>query len=358
MTTGRGEGHAIAAGGPARHIPVLRDEVLAALAVQPGKLYLDATFGAGGYAEAILSIADTRLLALDRDPQAVAAGADGVARSRGRLTLLQARFGALAELAAARRLEPFDGIVFDIGVSSMQLDQASRGFSFRQDGPLDMRMEQGGRSAADIVNDADEETLADIFYYYGEDRLARRFARRIVAERAGRPFVSTLQLSELIARTAPHRDHDIHPATRVFQALRIAVNDELGELLRGLAGAERLLRGGGRLAVVTFHSLEDRLVKLFLAQRSGRGMSTSRLLPGELAVAASTFRCDAALFGKQPIVPGADEIRANPRARSAKLRAGQRTDAPPQDIDPKLAALAQLPRRNRQGKAHKATARR
>jgi 16S rRNA (cytosine1402-N4)-methyltransferase len=343
MTTGRGEGDAIAAGGPARHIPVLRDEVLAALAVQPGHRYLDATFGAGGYTQAILAVPDTGVLAIDRDPSAIAAGARLVARARGRLTLVQGRFGGLVERAHGCGLSAFSGIVFDIGVSSMQLDEAARGFSFRHDGPLDMRMEQGGRSAADLINGADEQTLADIFFYYGEERLGRRFARQIVAERDIQPFTTTHQLAALIARLAPHRPHNIHPATRVFQALRIAVNDELGELLRGLADAEQLLAAGGRLVVVTFHSLEDRLVKLFLAQRSGRGGSSSRLLPGEPAPPASTFRCDTALFGKQPIIAGDREVAENPRARSAKLRVGERTAAAAQAVEPALQALTLLP---------------
>jgi len=343
MTTGRGEGDAIAAGGLARHIPVLRDEVLAALAVQPGRSYLDATFGAGGYTQAILATPDTRVLALDRDPSAVAAGAPLVARAGGRLQLVQARFGTLVEVARSCGFVAVSGIVFDIGVSSMQLDEAARGFSFRQDGPLDMRMQQVGGSAADLVNSADEQTLADIFYYFGEERFARRFARHIVAERAIRPFTTTHQLSSLIARLAPHRPNDIHPATRVFQALRIAVNDELGELLHGLVGAEELLPAGGRLAVVTFHSLEDRLVKLFLAQRSGRGSSSSRRLPGEPALRPPSFRCDAARFGKQPIIASDREVAQNPRARSAKLRVGERTNAPAHAVEPALAVLAALP---------------
>ncbi len=352
MTTGRGEGDAIAAGGPARHIPVLRDEVLAALAVQPGQSYLDATFGAGGYTQAILARPDTRVLAIDRDPSAVTAGAGLVARTAGRLKLVQGRFGALVELAHSCGLFAVSGIVFDIGVSSMQLDEAARGFSFRHDGPLDMRMEQIGRSAADLVNGADEQTLADIFFYYGEERLARRFARHIVAEREIRPFTTTHQLASLIARLAPHRLTDIHPATRVFQALRITVNDELGELLRGLVGAEQLLPAGGRLVVVTFHSLEDRLVKLFLAQRSGRGSASSRLLPGEPAARPSTFRCDTALFGKQPIIASDREVAENPRARSAKLRVGERTAAPPQSVDPALRALTELPHPRKQNRSN------
>jgi 16S rRNA (cytosine1402-N4)-methyltransferase len=351
MTTGRGEGHAFAAGGPARHIPVLCEEVLAALAVKPGQTYLDATFGAGGYARAILAEEDTCLLALDRDPQAVQAGSELVAAASGRLHLVQARFGQLAEVAQRLHLAPFDGVVFDIGVSSMQLDQGWRGFSFRQDGPLDMRMEQEGRSAADIVNGADEATLADIFFYFGEERHARRLARRIVAERGNHLFASTVELADFLVRTMPPKKGDIHPATRVFQALRMAVNDELGELLRGLAAAEQVLRHGGRLAVVSFHSLEDRLVKQFLKERSGRGTAASRLLPGEVAALLPTF--DMAVFAKQPIVPKLSEIAANPRARSAKLRAAQRTDAPARALEPALLALAELPhhrRKTRPGK--------
>ena len=233
MIEGRGAAPPGAAGGPARHVPVLRERAIEALAVKPGGLYLDATFGAGGYTRAILATEGaTRVVALDRDPSAIAAGAALVAEFAGRLTLIETRFGDLA--GAAEEFAPFDGIVLDVGVSSMQLDEAERGFSFRLDGPLDMRMEKSGTGAADLVNAADEEHLADIFFHYGEERLARKIARAIVSDRKSAPFTSTKALADLVARIVPHKPTDIHPATRTFQALRIAVNDELGELVRAL----------------------------------------------------------------------------------------------------------------------------
>jgi 16S rRNA (cytosine1402-N4)-methyltransferase len=339
MTTGRGdEGH-LAAGGSARHVPVLRAGVMAALAPRHDSIYLDATFGDGGYTRAILAVAGTKVLALDRDPTAIAAGAGMVREFAGRLFLEEAHFASLDRIAAENGLTLFDGVVFDIGVSSMQLDEAARGFSFRLDGPLDMRMDCAGASAADIVNAADEEKLADIFYYFGEERAARRIARAIVRERGRAPFTSTLQLSDAIARANPGRPGEIHPATRCFQALRIAVNDELGEFVAGLVAAEKVLQRGGRLVVVTFHSLEDRIAKLFFAKRSGRGEARSRLLPGEAARREPTFE----VVGKQPIVPSAAEIALNPRARSAKLRYGRRTSAPAQPVEDALLELASLP---------------
>lgn len=347
MTQGRGDDKALAASGPALHIPVLRDEVLAALDVQRGGLYLDGTFGAGGYTRAILAAPDTRVLALDRDQTAIAGGADLVAQAAGRLTLSQSVFSRMAEEAetlgflGADGAASFDGVALDIGVSSMQLDQAERGFSFRFDGPLDMRMGSEGVSAADLVNGADEERLADIFYHYGEERASRRIARAIVSDRKAAPFTSTKQLAEMIARVNPAKPTEIHPATRAFQGLRIAVNDELGELAQALAAAERILKPGGRLVVVTFHSLEDRIVKQFFAERSGRGKARTRLLPGEPIPPASTFDCPHG----QPIAPGAAELAANPRSRSAKLRYGVRTDAPARGVTEELRRLTALPER-------------
>jgi 16S rRNA (cytosine1402-N4)-methyltransferase len=305
------------------HVPVLAAEAVDALAVAPGGLYLDGTFGAGGYARLILEKGGN-VLALDRDPSAIAGGAALVAASGERLTLVQTRFSLMEAAARERGLGPFDGIVLDIGVSSMQIDQPERGFSFRFDGPLDMRMEKTGRSAADFVNELDAEPLANLLYLYGEERASRRIARAIVAERAKAPITTTAALAHIIARANPGKPQDIHPATRSFQALRIAVNEELDELTRALEAAERLLRPGGRLAVVTFHSLEDRIVKHFFAGRSGRGRAVSRLLPGEQAPPAPTFALKAA----QPIAPTDSECARNPRARSAKLRWGERTDAP------------------------------
>jgi len=343
MTAGRGDESPLAAGGPARHVPVLRAEVLHALQPRAGGLYLDATFGAGGYTEALLETPAARVLALDRDPLAIAAGADLVARAESRLSLVQARFGTLDVVAGRHGLADFDGVVLDIGVSSMQIDNASRGFSFSQDGPLDMRMDCAGPSAADLVNTAPAEALADIFYHYGEERASRRIARAIVALRSDAPFTTTARLAATIARVAPGKPGAIHPATRAFQALRIAVNDELGELAAALAAAEAVLKEGGRLAVVTFHSLEDRIVKQFLAARSGRGEAPSRRLPGEAAPPRPTFGLD----GKQPIVATAAELAQNPRARSAKLRHGTRTDAPARGSDERSLILARLPNRGR-----------
>jgi 16S rRNA (cytosine1402-N4)-methyltransferase len=339
MKKGRGDEAILAAGGSARHIPVLREEVIQALAPRSGGLYLDATFGNGGYTRAILALEGTRVLALDRDPTAIAAGAELVRTYAGRLSLVQAHFATLDEIAAEQGLSAFDGVVFDIGVSSMQLDEAGRGFSFRQDGPLDMRMDCEGPSAADIVNTADEDRLADIFYYFGEERASRRIARAIGRARVNAPFTSTLQLAEVISRVMPSRPNDIHPATRSFQALRIAVNDELGEFVRGLVAAEKILAPEGALVAVTFHSLEDRIAKQFFAHRSGRGEAASRLLPGETARPAATF----VVPGKQPIVASAEETQRNPRARSAKLRFGSRTQAAPHPAEDALLMLAGLP---------------
>ena len=339
MKSDRGDDPDLAAGGPVRHVPVLLAEVLTALAPREGGLYLDATFGAGGYTRALLAFPRVRVLALDRDPGAIAAGAALVAASGGRLVLEEGRFSTLGEIATRRGLAAFDGITFDVGVSSMQLDEAARGFSFRLDGPLDMRMGRTGPSAADIVNAASEERLADIIYHSGEERLARRIARAIVADRTAKPFVTTSQLAGLIARIVPHKPTEIHPATRTFQALRIAVNDELTELVEGLASAEKSLAAGGRLAVVSFHSLEDRIVKQFLAARSGRGRAPSRLLPGEPAAPEPTF----AVAGRQPIVAGPAELARNPRSRSAKLRWAERTAAPARGLDRDLVRLASLP---------------
>jgi 16S rRNA (cytosine1402-N4)-methyltransferase len=340
MTNGGAEA-ARAAGGPARHVPVLLREAMQALSIRDGGRYVDATFGAGGYTRAILSRPDTRVLALDRDPRAVRDGSALVEEAGGRLTLVEARFSELAAIAARTGFAPLDGVVADVGVSSMQFDEAERGFSFRNDGPLDMRMEGKGRSAADIVAEADEETLADIFYHYGEERASRRIARAIANARKTAPIVTTGALAAIIERAAPGRPGDIHPATKSFQALRIAVNDELGELVALLAGAERALRPGGRLAIVSFHSLEDRIVKQFLADRSGRGETRSRRLPGEPAPPPPTFVCE----GRQPIAPMAEEISDNPRARSAKLRFATRTEVPARAMEEALARLARLPER-------------
>jgi 16S rRNA (cytosine1402-N4)-methyltransferase len=338
--TGRGEDSVQAVGGLARHTPVMLAEVLDALDLRPGAKVLDGTFGAGGYSRAILAAApDVAVLALDRDPGAIAGGQALAAEAGGRLTLVETEFGGLADAARDAGFAPLDDVVLDIGVSSMQLDEAGRGFSFRFDGPLDMRMASSGTSAADLVNEADEATLADIIYHYGEERRSRAVARAIVAARAEAPIATTRRLAEIVARVVRAEHGGINPATRTFQALRIAVNDELGELARALHGAEQVLKPGGRLVVVTFHSLEDRIVKQFMAHRAGKGgaggsrhaPATSRDIP--------TFT----LVGRSPVQPSQDETRRNPRARSAKLRVCARTDAPARAPDPEVMALAGLP---------------
>ncbi len=321
MTTGSDSEGAVA-GGLARHVPVLGGPVAELLAARPGGVYVDATFGAGGYARALLAAADCRVIGVDRDPSAIARGAGLVQAAGGRLVLVEGKFSELE--AAVRGLgdAAVDGIVFDVGVSSMQLDEAERGFSFRRDGPLDMRMGRDGPTAAEVVGAASERDLAAIFATLGEERRARAIARAIAAARQEAPIRTTRALAEIVAAVVHARPGTIHPATRTFQALRIFVNDELNELVAGLAAAERLLKPGGRLAVVTFHSLEDRIAKSFLAGRSRRS-GFSRHRP-EIAQARATFH----LLTKRPIVPDEAEMRANPRARSAKLRAAERTDAP------------------------------
>lgn len=318
-----------------RHIPVLRDEALAALKLRSGGLYLDATFGAGGYTRQMLGVAGANVIAFDRDPNAIRDGQNMVQEFAPRLTLVHSPFSAFEN----HLTQKLDGVVMDIGVSSMQIDESERGFSFRFDGPLDMRMSQSGQSAADIVNEADEETIANILYYYGEERASRRIAKAIVMDRAKTPFTSTLQLASLLGRLLPSKPTEMNPATRTFQALRIAVNDELGELYRALEAAERALSEGGVLSVVTFHSLEDRIVKQFFASRTGKGQAVSRYLPGEIAPPPATFSFEA----KQPVAPSAAETAANPRARSAKLRFATRTTAQARPADPNLAKLAGLP---------------
>ncbi|HEY1886211.1 MAG TPA: 16S rRNA (cytosine(1402)-N(4))-methyltransferase RsmH [Roseiarcus sp.] len=323
------------------HVPVLLHEAMDALRPRAGGLYVDGTFGGGGYARALLDVG-AHVIALDRDPSAIRAGAELAGSSGGRLELVEARFGELEVVAGRLGVDAVDGVVFDIGVSSMQLDEAARGFSLRFDAPLDMRMGRGGRSAAEILRDEDEATIADILFHFGEERAARRIARAIVADRKTKPFTSTLELAGLVARVAPARRGELtHPATRTFQALRIAVNDELAELVSGLCAAERLLKPGGRLAIVTFHSLEDRIVKQFFAGRSGRGRAASRRLPGEPVEAEPTFDVSRG----QPIEPSEAEERENPRSRSAKLRFGVRTSAPPRGRDEGIEQLARLPAR-------------
>ncbi len=308
-----------------RHIPVMLREVLEALALHTGGTYLDGTFGGGGYAAAILAACSCTLWAIDRDPEAIARGAALAARFPGRLHLIEGRFGDILALLAERGVTSLDGVVLDLGVSSFQLDEPARGFSFRADGPLDMRMGRDGPTAADLVNTLPERTLADLLRDLGEERAARRIARALVAARAEAPIRTTGTLARLIRGViAPDRS-GIDPATRSFQALRIRVNDELGEIERGLAQAAHLLAHGGRLVVVSFHSLEDRIVKRFMGEVAGRAPSPSRHDPRGLARRApAAFRL---LTGKAER-PGAAETAANPRSRSARLRAIERLHQP------------------------------
>jgi 16S rRNA (cytosine1402-N4)-methyltransferase len=304
-----------------RHIPVLGVEAVARLSPRDGGIYVDATFGAGGYSRMILDIAGTNVIGIDRDRSAILGGFDLVERSNGRLTLIEDRFSNLAEVCDAQGIAAVDGIVMDVGVSSMQLDQAERGFSFRLGGPLDMRMGQNGPSAADVVAKASEADLANIIYIFGEERHSRSVARAIVAARKEAPITTTRALADIVSRVVRSKPGEIHPATRTFQGLRIFVNEELDELHLALAAAERMLKPGGRLAVVSFHSLEDRIVKNFLVER-GKAGGGSRHLP-EIAQAEPSFQ----VLTKRPITPGDEEVAANPRARSAKLRAAERTSA-------------------------------
>ncbi|WP_315807098.1 MULTISPECIES: 16S rRNA (cytosine(1402)-N(4))-methyltransferase RsmH [unclassified Bradyrhizobium] len=305
-----------------RHISVLGPEAVEMLSPREGGIYVDATFGAGGYSRLLLSVAGTEVIGIDRDHTAIAGGAALVGEAAGRLTLVEGRFSQLAEICAAQGRDAVDGIVMDVGVSSMQLDEAGRGFSFRSDGPLDMRMGSDGPTAADVVARGSERDLADVIYIFGEERHSRAVARAIVAARKDQPITTTRQLADIVARVVRSKPGEIHPATRTFQALRILVNEELDELQLALSAAERVLKPGGRLAVVSFHSLEDRIVKTFLAERSKTG-GGSRHLP-EVAQIAPSFH----LLTRRPMTPGDAEISANPRARSAKLRAAERTAAP------------------------------
>ncbi|QWG14451.1 16S rRNA (cytosine(1402)-N(4))-methyltransferase RsmH [Bradyrhizobium sediminis] len=305
-----------------RHIPVLGRQAIEMLAPRDGGIYVDATFGAGGYSRAILDVAGTRVIGIDRDRTAIAGGFDLVDRSGGRLTLVEDRFSNLAEICAAQGASAVDGVVMDVGVSSMQLDQAERGFSFRLGGPLDMRMGHDGPSAADVVARASEADLANIIYIFGEERHSRAVAKAIVAARKEAPITTTRALADIVSKVVWSRPGEIHPATRTFQALRIFVNEELDELHLALAASEHVLKPGGRLVVVSFHSLEDRIVKNFLVERARAG-GGSRHLP-EVNQAAPSF----VILTKRPVTADDDEIAANPRARSAKLRAAERTAAP------------------------------
>ena len=319
MSAGRENRNSVA------HRPVMLTEVLAVLSPRDGGVYVDGTFGAGGYSRAILEAADCIVWAIDRDPDAIRRGEDLAAAYPGRLRLVHGRFGEMAALLRDSNVTLVDGIALDLGVSSPQLDEAERGFSFRADGPLDMRMGGEGPTAADTVNSLAEDALAGIIYRLGEERHSRRVARAIVAARREAPITRTLALADVVRRAVPRSRDGIDPATRTFQALRIHVNDELGELDRALVAAESLLAPGGRLAVVAFHSLEDRRVKAFLRARAGASPRTSRHLPAAQEEGrAPTF----SLIRGGVLKPSKEEVASNPRSRSARLRAAERTGAP------------------------------
>lgn len=316
------------------HVPVLLRPLLAAVAPVSG-LWLDGTFGAGGYARGLLDAGAGRVIGVDRDPLALQMAEGWIGGYAGRLDLVQGNFSDLAHIAPTL----LDGVVLDLGVSSMQLDQAERGFSFAKDGPLDMRMSQQGESAEDIVNAAAEDHLADILYHFGEERAARRIAKAIVTARVQEPITTTLRLAEIVSGCLPRpKPGQSHPATRSFQAIRIAVNTEFTELVAGLEAAEAVLKPGGKLAVVTFHSLEDRIAKRFFQLRSGGEANANRYAPATEADAPRFT-----LVSKRAIAPDEAELADNPRARSAKLRVGIRTDAPAGHTDPAALAMPSLP---------------
>lgn len=305
------------------HVPVMLNEVMESLAPVDGGIYVDGTFGGGGYSRAVLAAAACSVWAIDRDPAAVSHGSAMAASFGGRLTVLLGCFGDMLGLLNRAGVTEVDGVMLDLGVSSMQINDASRGFSFRDDGPLDMRMGGDGESAADLVNRLPERELADLIHRFGEERASRRIARAIVAYRAHTPISNTAQLADIIRQVVRRAKDGIDPATRTFQALRIQVNDELGEIERGLAAAEGLLKPGGRLVVVSFHSLEDGRVKAFLRDRAGEGPRPHRHMPDMAIRPKAAF----APITRRPLRPSREEIAINPRARSARLRAAERLAA-------------------------------
>jgi 16S rRNA (cytosine1402-N4)-methyltransferase len=318
----------------APHIPVLISQLISAVAPITGT-WIDGTYGAGGYTKYLLNAGADKVIGIDRDPSVLNMASDGVSENSGRLQLVQDTFSNLD-----KTIERADGVVLDIGVSSMQIDQAERGFSFQKDGPLDMRMSGTGGTAADLINSASEEKIADILFHFGEERASRRIAKMIVVRRDERPFERTLDLVSVIQKCLPRsKPGQTHPATRSFQALRIAVNSEYNQLVEGLFAAERVLDTGGVLAVVTFHSIEDRIVKRFFQSRSG-SKAGSRYAP-----LVENVQAQFTLQSRKPIRASADEISLNPRSRSAKLRIGWRTSADPIPIDVKALGVPELPNR-------------
>jgi 16S rRNA (cytosine1402-N4)-methyltransferase len=320
------------------HVPVLIEAILRECAPVTG-VWLDGTLGAGGYARALLGAGAERVIGVDRDPLALQLATSWAGSFGGRVRLEAGTFSDLDNLAG----EPLDGVVLDLGVSSMQLDQAERGFSFMRDGPLDMRMSQDGPSAADLINSLDEGVLADILYHYGEERASRRIAHAIVMARGAEPITRTGQLADIVAKCLPRpKPGQSHPATRSFQAIRIAVNAEFSELAEGLAAAERALRPGGLLAVVTFHSLEDRIVKRFFQLASGHEANANRYAP---AKADTTARFQ--MVTRKAVAPDEAEVARNPRARSAKLRVGRRTSAPALTLSAAALGLPEIQKKGR-----------
>jgi len=313
------------------HIPVMLKEVLDVLQPRDGAIYVDGTFGNGGYSRGLLEAADCQVWGIDRDPNVIAKAKDMETEFGGRLHVVEGRFGDMAELLKEQGVSQVDGVALDLGVSSMQIDQAERGFSFQQDGPLDMRMEQTGQTAADVVNNFDEEDIANIIYEFGEERRSRHVAHAIVEARKEKKFTRTHELAGLVRRVVRKSKDGIDSATRTFQGLRIYVNDELGEVDRGLSGAEQLLAPNGRLAVVSFHSLEDKRVKAFLNAHSGNMPNPSRHVPDSGKRGPQpTFK----LLKRGVVKPGKEECRINPRSRSSRMRLAERTEAQAWDASP------------------------